>query len=190
MSSYKYHPMHMHIHTCHQQGGSMESHIYNAASLGMQYIHFTDHDTRTGNSPYGVNDFDFSKETLVYSDFEGEERGWKLVGDPVTSFKNSLLTVKGNTDKEHLSGIEFYSSGKRHNVSLIADVTLTLGLQLDVPHGEYAAVDIRLSKRPPFHKVAHYRYVFGDCKRSSDPLIIEKKVEKSVNGDLREFVLN
>lgn len=182
MSKYKYHPMHMHIHTCHQQGGSMESHIYNAASLGMQYIRFTDHDTRTGDSPSDVKSFDFSKGTLVYNDFKDEECGWKLVGSPSVSFEDSSFVVKGEQDTRSLSGIEFYSSGKRHNVSLIADVTLALGLQINVPEGEYAAIDIRLSKRPPFHKTAHYRYVCGECKGGDNPLLVERKTEINSDG--------
>ena len=52
-----YEPMPMHIHTCHQPGGSMEGHIYNASRLGMRYIRFTDHDTRTGEKKNQVKGF-------------------------------------------------------------------------------------------------------------------------------------
>lgn len=49
MEQYIYHGIAMHRHTCHQPGSSMEAHIYNAHQLGMQYIRFTDHDTRVGS---------------------------------------------------------------------------------------------------------------------------------------------
>ena len=48
MAQYRYYPMHMHLHTCFQGGASMESQIYNAKKMGMEYIHLTDHDTTLG----------------------------------------------------------------------------------------------------------------------------------------------
>ena len=39
----KYYPMAMHLHSIHQPGASMASHMFNAQKLGMKYIHFTDH---------------------------------------------------------------------------------------------------------------------------------------------------
>ena len=46
MSKYKYYPMHMHIHASCDRGASMALDMYNASLLNMNYIWFTDHDTR------------------------------------------------------------------------------------------------------------------------------------------------
>ena len=61
MKEWKFYPMAMHLHCGHQPKASMESHIYNAASLGMEYIRFTPHDTRTGPVKYAVRTFDFTQ---------------------------------------------------------------------------------------------------------------------------------
>ena len=88
-----YHPMQMHLHTCHQPGGSMEGHIYNAQKLGMQYIRFTDHDTRTGRKECPVTCFDFSKGELEYNDCKHGTVALDLFGDPDYRFENGALSI-------------------------------------------------------------------------------------------------
>jgi len=181
MKKYKYHPMHMHIHSCHQQGGSMESHIYNAASLGMKYIRFTDHDTRTGISEHSVNGFDFSKEELVYSDYEDGECGWKKIGEPGLCFITGQLKISSSGSGQN-EGIEFFSTGKRHNYSLLSDVTVTLGMRFDVGNGGAVAIDVRLSQRPPDHLAAHHVYYVGDSNPLSQPHQTEKLLQIDEKG--------
>ena len=177
---YKYYPMHMHLHTCHQPGASMEGHIYNAALLGMSYIRFTDHDTRTGRKKDPVDSFDFSKGCLSYEDAPGCEVGWKVKGEPTLNVKEGEITVLGKDSEP--CGIELYSSGTRHTVSLIADVTLTLGLKLNLNEGGRAILDFRLSQRPPLHKPAHFRLVFGNPTEVPTENTAERKIEVREDG--------
>ena len=179
MIKYKYHPMHMHIHTCHQKGGSMESHIYNAASFGMQYIHFTDHDTRLSKKPNPVDRFDFTTAQAINNDPEGTH-GWNPVGNVSMTFEHNSMKIK--SEDGSISGVEFYSSGKRHNYSLIADVTLTLKMEFDAIEYGGAAIDIRLSQRPPDHKHAHYVYKFGDIKILKTPHTVIRELEYNEDG--------
>ena len=72
---YKYYSMAMHLHSCYQPGGSMESHIYNASLLGMKYIRFTDHDVRLGTLKSKVCGFDFTRGELVTQLDEARRRG-------------------------------------------------------------------------------------------------------------------
>ncbi|MBQ7915153.1 MAG: hypothetical protein IJ315_00005 [Firmicutes bacterium] len=156
---YQYHPMQMHLHTCHQPGSSMEGHMYNAASLGMHYIRFTDHDVRTGPKEFPCNCFDFTKGALVYEDYSGKECGWMASEDAQVTFDGeSMILEKGS--------VEFFSSGRRHTVSLLADVTLKVGLECD---GQ-VMLDVRLSQRPPEHKPAHLYYEIHQCKKAEDGL--------------------
>ncbi len=176
-----YHPMHMHIHTCYQPGGSMEAHIHNAASLGMHYIRFTDHDTRIGLMELRVREFDFSRGTLVYRDEGCAEVGWKPVGEPVTDLDGGKLTLVNRGETTSTTGIEFYSSGKNHAVTMLSEVTLTLDCELDVSGDAYAAIDIRMSQRPPEHKYAHLCYYVGN-KPSSAPHTAYLPLPEAVDG--------
>ncbi len=177
----KYYPMQMHLHTCHQPGGSMEGHIYNAAALGMSYIRFTDHDTRTGRAKKPVEGFDFSRGEIVHSDGERSEYGWREVGD-------AILTVNGNAvditvpKRSGTAGAEFFSSGKRHTVSLIAGVTLTVGMKPDTEPDARVVIDVRLSERPPEFKPAHLKYVIGKMPKNIPPYTVVKQLVCSDSG--------
>ena len=176
-----YHPMQMHLHTCHQPGGSMEGHIYNAQKLGMQYIRFTDHDTRTGRKECPVTCFDFSKGELEYNDCKHGTVALDLFGDPDYRFENGALVLK-DMKKEKRSGVYLRSSGKRHTSTLLADVKLTLGFDYELPEGARILLDVRLSQRPPEHKAAHFKYVLGGLSAACNPEVVEKMLEPSPDG--------
>ena len=159
--NYTYHPMHMHLHTCYQPGGSMESHIYNAATLGMHFIRFTDHDTRIGLMEARVREFDFKRGTLVYRDEGCAEVGWKPIGEPVIELDGGKTTLINLGETTSTTGLEFYSSGKNHAVTMLSEVTLTFDCELVASGDAYAAIDIRMSQRPPEHKYAHLCYYVG-----------------------------
>ncbi len=177
----RYHPMQMHLHTCHQPGASMEGHIYNAASLGMKYVRFTDHDTRTGANENPVHGFDFSRGELVISDGEKSEYGWRAVGAaelfPIDGAMRVSVSNHAGT-----AGAEFFSTGKRHTVSLIAGVSLTVGLRSDMPATARAVIDIRLSQRPPENKPAHIKYIIGSAPRGNAQNTVIKLLPVSENG--------
>lgn len=183
--AYIYHPMHMHIHTCYQPGGSMEAHMYNAHTLGMQYIHFTDHDTRTGPKQYPCNRFDFSKNALTYADYPGRSCGWKdIIGDPDITFEEAAMVLHSSSQGEEYTpaGCSFFSSEKRHTVSLLADVALTVGLDFEAVGDARLVLEIRLSQRPPIHDHAHLRYVLGPVSDHLPPLTAEIPLTRSEDG--------
>lgn len=158
-----YEPMHMHLHTCHQPGGSMEGHIYNASQLGMRYIRFTDHDTRTGKKKNPIEKFDFSLGTAQICDEKGTY-GFEFFGDPEVSFADSEMKITSSTegDAYKRAGAYFTSSGTKHTVSLIAEVLLTLGMRIKTVGDAHVYLDVRLSQRPPEHKAAHLIYSFDE----------------------------
>ncbi len=158
-----YEPMHMHLHTCHQPGGSMEGHIYNASLLGMRYIRFTDHDTRTGRKRNPIEEFDFTLGEAVVSDKRGKY-GFEFFGEPSVSFSGGKMKITSSSEGSgyHKAGAYFVSSGTKHTSTLIAEVTLTLGMRFKTVGDARIYLDVRLSQRPPEHKAAHLIYSFGD----------------------------
>ncbi len=174
----KYYPMHMHLHSCHQPGASMESHIYNAKKLGMRYIHFTDHDTRTGRKQNPVTFFDFSRNSLKYDDAKGQSVAWELVGEPLYIFENGVLTLTGN---EKSSGITLVTSGKRHTWALLSEVILTFEFDHECDENSRIIFDIKLSQRPPDHKEAHYKYIIGSLSENTSFCICETSLAPSEN---------
>lgn len=157
----RYEPMHMHIHTCHQPGGSMEGHIYNASLLGMKYIRFTDHDTRTGRKQDPIEDFDFSKNVAMICGKPKGNHGFEFFGEPDVSFCSGKMTIRSTADTEeyHRSGA-YFTSGRKHTVSLLAEVKLILGLRIKTLGDAHVYLDIKLSQRPPDHSPAHLIYSF------------------------------
>ena len=179
----KYYPMAMHLHSVHQPGASMESHIYNAHLLGMKYIRFTDHDTRMGRMSAPVCDFDFTRGALYYLDHKDEGRGWKVVENPSVTFENDALALSSPTGDR--CGITFYSDGKRHARALLSDVTLNFAFDCSVGSSDKIIFDITLSQRPPEHKEAHFRYVIGEVSNAKTNLISEVAMPDSTDGVYR-----
>ncbi len=162
---YQYHAMHMHLHCGHQAGASMESHMYNAQQLGMHYIRFTPHDSRTGPRKNIFRSFDFNRGTLVYEDYPELTCGWLTDSeDPNVVFENGamIMSESNDTDEYQGSAYIFDTTEKRHMMSLLADVTLTLGLDLETVGDARLVFDVSLSQRPPDHLPAHLCYVIGD----------------------------
>ena len=173
----------MHLHSIHQPGASMESHIYNAQKLGMKYIHFTDHDTRTGRKSSPVEGFDFSRCVLEYKDNKEESRGWEKIGDPEIEFKNGGLNISGKDGD--ISGIRFRSDGKRHTWALLSDLELVFGFEYECKDNSRIVFDVTLSQRPPEHKEAHFRYVIGKTSEVSNNLFKEVPMPTAEDGFYR-----
>ena len=148
----------MHLHTIHQPGASMESHIYNAYTMGMKYIRFTDHDTRTGESKKTVNSFDLTRGVLEYKTDAEVTCGLELIGEFTPEFVNNTLHISGGKR----NGVTLCASGKKQSRALVSDVTLTLGMAHRLTKGGRIIIDILLSQRPPDHKEAHLLYVIGE----------------------------
>jgi len=187
---YTYHCMPMHLHAGHepdrtrtQPGASMESHIYRASQLGMRYIRITDHDVRMGRKRCPADDFDFSRGMRQYKDASGGELGWETEGSPVISFDGTGMRLSASSASEEweCSGVYFISSGKRHTVSLLADVVLHLGLDFAPAADTRLLLDVQLSQRPPEMTPAHLIYAFGDWQ-TDDPHSIVIPVTPSADG--------
>jgi len=162
-TEYRYHAMHMHLHCGHQNGASMASHMHNAQLLGMRYIRFTPHDNRTGPKSDPVTGFDFTKGALVCEDYPGKKCGWEMQGSPELCFVPEGLRLSspdGSSGSCH--GLRFFSSGKRHTVSLLSELSLTLDLSCSLSGNALLIVDVELSQRPPDHKSAHLVYASSD----------------------------
>ena len=172
----KYYPMQMHLHSIHQPGASMESHIYNAYVLGMNYIRFTDHDTRTGPEKKRVNSFDFGMGELSYENKAGVRISLEPIGEGSLEIKDGCAHRSGNGK----FGLTLVTSGKKHTRAMLSDVTLTLGLKHEMRANSRIIVDILLSQRPPEHKEAHLYYVIGE------PLVALPELTAVINIDTRE----
>lgn len=165
---YTYHPMHMHLHAGNEPHSSFEGHIANAASLGMKYIRITGHDIRMGKREYPINKFDFTRGEMVYNDTSKTQCGWKELGSPYISFDENAMKITGSNGEEY--GVEFFSSGKRHAVSLAADVTLRVGIRHINSAGK-VSLRICLSQHPEInndgtleHKPASLVYTIGKAE--------------------------
>ena len=191
----KYEPMHMHLHTCHQPGGSMEGHIYNASLLGMRYIWFTDHDTRTGRGNYPIEEFDFTLGKAEIHDKRGKY-GFEFFGDPTVSFSDGKMKLTASSDgtEYHSAGAYFVSSGTKHTATLISELSLTLGMRFKLSGDSRIFLDVRLSQRPPEHKAAHLIYSFdgsleGDVRTVRIPINEREDgiYRLAISDDMREL---
>ena len=190
-----YEPMHMHLHTCHQPGGSMEGHIYNASRLGMRYIRFTDHDTRCGRGKNPIDRFDFTLGEAVISDKRGKY-GFKFFGEPDVEISDGKMKVSSSyTGSEtHSFGAYFFSSGTKHTVSLIAEVAITLGMKFKTVGDAHIYLDVRLSQHPPEHTPAHLIYSLdgypaaeGKCVRLPLSVSEDGIYRLALSEDMREL---
>lgn len=175
----RYYPMHMHLHSVHHSPASMEGHIYNAHALGMEYIHFTDHDTHTGVDKKSINGFDFSRGVLEYEDEHGSVCGWMPLYGSAPEMSPGALTLRGG--KEAV-GVEFYASGKKHNRALVSDVTLTISFDHKIKRGARIVIDILLSMHPPKHDEAHFCYVLGEALSEASENVASKRLEARADG--------
>ena len=178
----KYYPMHMHLHTTHQPGASMDSHMYNAHKLGMNYIRFTDHDVRTGISQNSVMGFDFLRGQMEYKTDEGIKVGWNKSGSGEVETTADGFKLSANGD---FVAIELYSGSKLHTASLLSDMSLTLDFSHTIDEESSVILDITLSQRPPDHKEGHFRYVIGKVTESQVPHTYTKELSPSANGIYR-----
>ena len=171
MKQFTYYPMHMHLHAACDYGASMAMHMYNARKLGMHYLWFTDHDTRTGRKQNAVTGFQFDGPSLLKEEPTGGFYGFKTTDDALNydidqEKGNVHLTLQASEDAAwQSSGIFFASSGTRHTSSLAADVTLSIDVEeLNITENSRLVLDVKLSQRPPECANGHMLYVLGSAE--------------------------
>ena len=171
-----YYPMHMHLHAACDHGASMAMHMYNAQKLGMRYIWFTDHDTRTGMKKYPVTGFSFDTSLLCKEEPTGGYYGFRPINDTIGCAidpENRQMTIRfvsEDGDSWQGSGVFFVSSGTRHTAPLAAGVTLALEkLDFTPTVDSRLILDITLSQRPPECEKAHLLYVLGSTEGLEGP---------------------
>lgn len=175
-TGFTYHPMHMHLHAACDHGASMALHMHNAHALGMHYIWFTDHDTRTGTKKDSVTGFSFDSPSLQQTTAAGAPYGFRLQSDDTQYAidpQSKQLTLRVDADVEdswRSGGITFFSSATRHTSALAANVTLSIDLtELALPTDSRLIFDITLSQRPPALQKAHMLYVLGSTQGLQGP---------------------
>ncbi|MBQ2707906.1 MAG: hypothetical protein IJF67_06535 [Clostridia bacterium] len=180
MKTYTYHPQAMHLHAANQMGASMESHIANAAALGMHYIRLTGHDVRMGRRKYEIDRFDFTRHALEYEDYPKQTIRLEPLGDIAWRFDGDALVLWADSE----AGVTLTASGKRQTRPLASDVTLTLGITGDAR----VRLDVTLSQRPksdgspyPTHEPAHYIYEL-DPKKSVHILHVSADIPAELGG--------
>lgn len=182
-----YEPMPMHLHTCHQPGGSMEGHIYNAKQLGMRYVRFTDHDTRVGRKKNQVKSFDFKKGIAVIAEKPIPKHGFEFFGNTDVSFNDGKMILNCSSDSEEYerAGTYFFSDGTNHTITLIAEVSVLLGLKFKLYGDAHLYLDVRLSQRPPDHTPAHLIYSFDEHEGITKPHTVRLPLKENGNGTYR-----
>ena len=175
-TSYTYYPMHMHLHAGCDYGASMAMHMYNARSLGMRYLWYTDHDTRTGVKKNPVNGFSFDSPELIKEEPAGGFYGFRTTDEKITyavevEKRQLRLSFTATEDAQwQESGIYFVSNGTRHTSSLSAEVTLSLDLkEVSLDKDSRLIFDVKLSQRPPECRNAHLLYVLGNTEELAEP---------------------
>ena len=176
MAQFTYYPMHMHLHASCDYGASMAMHMYNAQKLGMRYIWFTDHDTRTGRKKNTVTGFQFDSPELLKEESTGAFYGFKTTDDALyyeidPKKGNARLTLQASQDSAwQSSGIFFVSNGTRHTSSLAADVTLSIDVEeRNITENSRLVLDVKLSQRPPECTNGHILYVLGSTEGLEAP---------------------
>ena len=193
-----YFPITLHIHSVWERQASMEGHFYNAKKLGIHHMYITDHDTCMGPRANKVDYFDFSKGVLKVVEPSKDPlrprwHGFTIVQqDEGTSvlMKDNALHLKATSDalnKEEWSTINllFDTSQKRHEIALLANAMLHLGLRI-TENTKYnndvrVIIDVKLSQRPPEFENAHIYYVFGNTEGLESPYITVKAMNNYVS---------
>lgn len=178
----KYYPVPLHMHSVWERHASMEGHFYNAQKLGIHYMYITDHDIRMGRKQNHIDSFDFEQGIYVDEPMVNNRKRYSgfVREDPChisfdagltdetcfTGTKCMKLTLHSDSsDSWYCGRVKFDTSQKRHEYALFAKVMLRLALKsTPLCNDTRIIIDVKLSQRPPQHKHASIRYVFGSSE--------------------------
>ncbi len=176
----RYYPAKLHLHSCFESSASMGGHCFQAKKLGVEVIWITDHDTRIcwrKSSAFWVDDFE--REQLSIPGKKGRFDGWRvsalddgieggaeLVDYVSLSGKRSMrVWAKSTKSKEEWGSlrVDFSTSGKRHQRSLMVGVSISLAIKPICGLGENGRlrIHVKLSQQPPDFDKESITYVIG-----------------------------
>jgi hypothetical protein len=177
----KYHSAHLHLHSCFESSASMAGHCYQAERLGVDVVWTTDHDSRIcwrEDDAFWADDFEGQDLSAPY--WKGGHHGWQL-SEPATGMQggSSLTTNCSLSGKQSMRvwarseksreewgqiRVDFSTSGKRHQRSLIMGVNIGLALRPASGFGENGRLLLAmgLSQQPPEMDQAVMAYTFGE----------------------------
>ncbi len=187
MSGYYGIPMHM--HSCWERNASMEGHMYQLQQLGLKYCYITDHDVRMGRRKCHVQQFDFSQGSLYAEDYPEKFCGFQNVVGSVVMTEEGEMCLSATADSEEwsVSSATFDSYAKRHELALISELMLHLGMRMTEPDDDIRiVVDVELSMRPPEFQNGHILYVFGNSEGLAD----EYHAVKNMTVDGERYTLH
>ena len=189
LMSYTYYPMHMHLHAGCDYGSSMALDMYNASLLNMNYIWFTDHDTRICKREDEISGFSFDTPELL-KDSDGYFFGFKTIYDSTDykiDEKESILTLSLSSDFSEewkTDGVFFATKGTRHTCSLCSGVNLSIDLKEYTPDVDSRLIfAVKLSQRPPEMDNAYMLYVIGktdDLENIPHIQVIPREYKKGI----------
>ncbi|MBO5747230.1 MAG: metallophosphoesterase [Clostridia bacterium] len=160
----------MHLHAGVEDFSSMRSHAAAAKAVGYNALFITEHDLRMNRNRGCIESFWLESEGAA--ERPDLKAGWYKSDDtPADASKDgdgySLLLNESES-------ATFKSIGKKHQVSLLADVTVTVNMSV----AGSALVDFTLSQRPEDFQQQHIRYGIGDVTGEE----WFKSVQKSDDG--------
>lgn len=145
-----------HLHAGFENFASIRSHAMEAKEAGYDALFITEHDVRMNRMKGCIEEF-----RLQTAGAAGEQgTGWfDGEGEPGESVPYqegfALKLVPGK-------GYSFQSAGKKHQASLLAELTVTL--ELDLPEDTAACIDFTLSQKPKGFEQQHLCYCLGGAK--------------------------
>ena len=147
---------HMHLHAAFEQFASIRSHAEIARRLGFDALFITEHDVRMNHMENGIERFVLTKPGEA---LRPDGAGWRCPdGTPC----KAMVDGENGTALRIRAGEEavFSSPGKKHQASLLADLTLEITLSMSA--GVSLRVDVALSLRPD-QTQQHLYYEIGAC---------------------------
>lgn len=156
---------HMHLHTTFEASATMRTQALMAKKLGLDALFITDHDVRMGYLKKRVNAFSFQSDDACQM-INGSIASWRTPEDepifPVMTAHGWALSLPAERHAQ------FFVTGKQHQASLLADLTLTLDLLLPDAWQGGLRMDVELSLSPDNEAPQHLYYDLGDCPQE-DP---------------------
>ncbi len=145
-----------HLHAGFENFSSIRSHAVEAKRAGYDALFITEHDVRMNRMKGCVEDFRLQAAGAAREEGAGWVDGTGTPGESVPYQGGFALKLEPG------KGYSFQSAGKKHQASLLAELTVTL--ELDLPENAAACIDFTLSQKPEGFEQQHLCYLMGGAK--------------------------